>query len=188
LAGLTPKRGPDGRAWEPAPGLAKDVEAWRPPERFLTDCREPKGHWHQNPGSALYHHGKAWGMTEPGRLGWLARQGGRWWAWTAPLEPTWLSYQGRWWWNSEKVWFLLHEAEAWGYRLFLNGRAEGLIHPATGTSMIYSEDGRRVAVVTPGDGAVLFDAVTGQELGRWSQEQINPRMKPSVPSALTLPP
>lgn len=187
LARRLPKNGPDGRPWNPPAAQPKDIESWRPLQRPLTDCRKSEGHWHQASGGWLYHEQKAWAATEEGRLGWLARQGGRWWAWTAAEEPTWLSHQGRWWWKSEGVWFLLHQAQAWAYRLFLNGRAEGLFHPGTGTSMVYSQDGRRVAVVTPGAGAVLFDAVTGQEIRRWSEEELKSRKKPSAPSALTFP-
>lgn len=188
LAQRLPKTGPDGRSWKPAAAQATHVESWRPPQRPLTECRKTKGHWHQASGSWLYHDDKAWAATEEGRLGWMARQGGRWWAWTAEPEPTWLSHQGRWWWKSEGVWFLLHQAQAWAYRLFLDGRAEGLFHPGTGTSMVYSQDGGRVAVVTPGAGAVLFDALTGREIRRWSEDELKTPKKPPTPSALTFPP
>ena len=82
---------------------------------------------------------------------------------------------------------MLHQGEAWGYRTFSDARAEGLIHPMTGTRMLYSEDGRRVAVVTPGDGAAVFDARTGDELARWGESQLKKPAGPRAPSALSLP-
>jgi len=54
--------------------------------------------------------------------------------------------------------------------------------------MLYSADGRRAAVITPGDGAWLFDARTGAVLGRWTEAQMPARPKPHAPSGVTLPP
>jgi len=83
---------------------------------------------------------------------------------------------------------MLHDGEAWGYRLFGERRAEGLIHPRTGTQMEYSADGKRVAMITPGDGAWLFDSHTGAVVERWTEAQMPAKPKPHAPSALSLPP
>lgn len=190
LAKLLPRLGPDGRLLAAEPAEASEVEALRPPDKTLQGCRVPGGHWHSSALGPLYHTGSSWGRPHAGRWAWAARAKEHWWAWTAPEEPTWLEHQGRWWWRSQNVWFLLHEGEPWGYRLFLEGKEEGLIHPGTGTKMVYSSDGLRVAVITPGDGAILFDALTGEEMARWSEEQIRKSKRPAGPSApasVTLP-
>lgn len=186
LLARVPKLGPDGKPfkWFPA-GLAA-VEAAPPPGPELTACKLAKGHWHAAP-AGLYHDRTAWGLGgRPGWL-WLKRAASHWWAWTAKDEPTWLWSRGHWWWKSDGIWFLLHQGEAWGYRIFGEYHQEGLIHPGTGTKMVYSADGLRVAVITPGDGAWLFDAVTGAILGRWSEEQMAKPKPPRAPETLPTP-
>ncbi|HAM35985.1 MAG TPA: hypothetical protein DEB40_11015 [Elusimicrobia bacterium] len=187
LSGLrerVPGQGPDHEPlkWFPAP--AEAVEAARLPGAGELSCRASGGHWH-SPG--LFHHREAWGLWDEQGWLWLARSGQRWWAWTDKDQPCWLWFNGHWWWSSRDVWFLLHQGQAWGYRLFGERQSEGLIHPATGTEMVYSEDGRRVAVITPGDGAWLFDARTGAVLGRWTEDQMPRKPKPRAPGGVTLP-
>ena len=63
----------------------------------------------------------------------------------------------------------------------------GILHPGTGSKMLYSADGARAALITPGDGAWLFDAETGKILGRWTEDQMPRRPTPHAPSSLTLP-
>ncbi len=180
LQAEAPTSGPDGRplAW-PAASLDA-VEAVRPPSE---SCQRTDGHWHDG----IYHDQKAWASQSKDGWLWQEKSDGHWWAFTEPSQPTWLWSNGHWWWKSEGVWFLLHQGEAWGYRLFNEERAEGLIHPATGTRMLYSKDGSRVALITPGEGAWLFDAQTGKTLRRWSEEQMPAPRRPRAPAAISLP-
>jgi len=187
LAARAPKNGPDGRPLQWFPAGLDAVEAARPPGQNLLACRLAGGHWHAQR-AALYHERTAWGLRGNAGCLWLQKSAGCWWAWTAPAEPTWRWHGEHWWWQSGGVWFLLHQGQAWGYRLFSEHQAEGLIHPGTGTRMLYSADGRRAAVITPGDGAWLFDARTGAVLGRWTEAQMPARPKPHAPSGVTLPP
>jgi hypothetical protein len=83
---------------------------------------------------------------------------------------------------------MLHEGDVWGYRLFGEQRAEGLIHPGTGTQLEYSADGKSVAMITPGDGAWLFDASSGALMKRWTEAQMPAKPKVHAPRALSLPP
>jgi hypothetical protein len=187
LARDAPKAGPDGSPLRLSPAPAKAVETLRPPQANAGECRESGRHWH--PGrEPLYHKGQAWGLQHEGGWLWLRKSGKNWWAWTAPDQPTWLWHAGHWWWRSEGVWFMLHQGEVWGYREFGERRAEGLIHPGTGTQLEYSADGERVAMITPGDGAWLFDARSGAVVGRWSEAQMPAKPKPHAPKILSLPP
>ncbi len=43
-------------------------------------------------------------------------------------------------------------------------KRDGFIHPKSGTRIVYSADGLRVAVITPGRGSRVFDARTGRLL------------------------
>ncbi|MBI5241897.1 MAG: hypothetical protein HY926_15600 [Elusimicrobia bacterium] len=185
LERLFPKKGPDGRLlrWRPAPAAA--LEKLKPPEADAARCRRPRRHWH--PGLPAFHAGRAWAVSQAEGWAWLERVGRRWWAWTAPQEPIWLWHEDHWWWRSQDVWFMLHQGEAWGYRTFAERRTEGLVHPGTGTRLEYSADGERVAIITPGDGAWLFDARSGEVLQRWSEEQMPRRPQPRAPSALSFP-
>mgnify|MGYP001607513402 CR=1 FL=1 len=76
------------------------------------------------------------------------------------------------------MWFLLHEGQPWGHAYLERWRREGLVN-ASGAQMIYSSDGRRLAIVAPGEGAVLYDAATGEELDRWSEEEMPRRRSPA---------
>jgi hypothetical protein len=180
-----PRAGPDGqpRRWKSA-NLAA-VEKTSPLDKKLTACRLDAGHWHAAAG--VYHHGKAWGRPTDSGWVWLNQIGERWWAWTSPVRPTWLWNGGRWWWHSKDLWFMLHEGEVWGYRMFQEYRKEGLIHPDSGSQMIYSNDGLRAALITPGDGAWLFDARTGETLQRWTEEQLPAQPRPHAPGSVALP-
>jgi hypothetical protein len=187
LAEQAPRAGPDGKPLSLSPAQAKSLETMRPPDESTTDCRKPGRHWDSGPQPA-YHEGQAWGLQRDGGWLWLKKSGKNWWAWTAPNEPTWLWHAGHWWWRSDGIWFMLHQGEVWGYREFGERRAEGLIHPGTGTQLEYSADGKRVAMITPGDGAWLFDAVSGAVVGRWTEAQMPAKPKPHAPHALVLPP
>jgi hypothetical protein len=185
LLRLFPRTGPDGRPlrWSAAPAAA--LERLKPPEAEAAKCRRATRHWH--PGLPAFHSGRAWAVSQSEGWAWLERTGRRWWAWTAPQEPIWLWHEDHWWWRSQDVWFMLHQGEAWGYRTFAQRNAEGLVHPGSGARLEYSADGERVALITPGDGAWLFDARSGAVLQRWSEEQMPKRPKPRAPSALSFP-
>ena len=187
LAHDIPKAGPDGKPMSLSAADVKALEALRPPGKAAADCHKPGRHWHYGPEPA-YHEGQAWGLQHDGGWLWLKKSGQNWWAWTSPQEPTWLWHKEHWWWRSDGIWFMLHEGEVWGYRLFDERRAEGLVHPGTGTQMEYSADGQRVAMITPGDGAWLFDARSGAVLERWTEAQMPAKIKPHAPRALSLPP
>jgi hypothetical protein len=185
LARLFPKTGPDGKPLRWSPASAAALENLRPPEAEAVKCRRSARHWH--PGPPAFHAGGAWAVGRPEGWAWLQKSGKRWWAWTGADQPTWLWHQERWWWRSQGIWFMLHQGEAWGYRVFGERRSEGLIHPGTGTRMEYSADGERAALITPGDGAWLFDARSGAVLHRWTEAQMPRRPKPRAPSALSFP-
>jgi hypothetical protein len=182
-----PKTGPDGKAFIWVPAQAAALETLRPPGPETASCRRRADHWHAGAPPA-FHAGPAWGLSRGGGWLWLDRSGGQWWAWTAPDQPTWLWHGEHWWWRSDGVWFMLHDGEVWGYRLFGERRTEGLIHPGTGTRLEYSADGERAAMITPGDGAWLFDARSGAVLERWTEAQMPARPKPHAPRAISLPP
>ena len=98
-----------------------------------------------------------------------------------------LWHGSHWWWRSSEAWFLLHEGEAWGYRYWEQWKEEGLIHPNSGTKMVYSADGSKVALITPGNGAQLFDAETGREIGSWTEQEMPKQPQPKAPAALNFP-
>ncbi len=187
LARLMPEAGPDGKPLKLAPAQAAAVETMRPPSEEMAGCGETEGHWHEGE-PPLYHAGAAWGAAAGGGWLWLKKSSGKWWAYTAPGQPTWLWHQGHWWWQSDGVWFMLHQGEVWGYRFFSQKRSEGLVHPGTGTQITYNADGSRAAMITPGDGAWLFDARSGEVLERMEEDAMPRRPKPRAPNKLSLPP
>lgn len=149
-------------------------------------CPRKDGHWHAEPGATLYHAGTGRGLPSGEEWLWLARFERRWWALPDAAAEPWLRHRGRWWSRRDGVWFLLHAGEPWAWRHFSQWEADGLIHPASGTVVVYSEDLARAAVITPGEGAVLFHALSGEELARWTQDELPPRWRPA-PESLTLP-
>ncbi len=191
-----PERIPDeGPLGEKIPGgrpAALDLESVRPP--VIPGRCGKKIHWHADSGGALRHEGPLWGHWARQRWSWLLKHERRWWLEVPPqaregadVPP--LARQGNhWWWKAGGRWFLLHQGEPWAYRSFESLRSEGLIHPETGTRMIYSADAKRVAVVTPGLGAVLFDAETGTELARWTEGQMPKPRRPAAPKTLSFEP
>ena len=177
LPAEAPKIGPDGKPLVWSPASLEALEAASPPQE---SCRSPDAHWH----GEIYHDKTAWASSAKDGWLWQEKSSGHWWAFTEPSQPTWLWHGGHWWWKSDGIWFLLHQGQPWGYRLFNEDRQEGLIHPGTGTQMVYSKDGSRVALVTPGDGAWLFDAQTGETLRRWTEDQMPPKHQPRAPTSL----
>ena len=117
---------------------------------------------------------------------WLEKDGQRWWGLvdSTPL----VRHQRLWWLRQSGVWLVLHEGEAWAWRHFQDwNAAEGLFHPATGTEIVYSPDFSRAAVITPGEGAVVYDAFSGAEIGRIPEEAMPARRRPRAPKSLSLP-
>lgn len=158
-----------------------DVEA-RDPRKLGPACRKRGGHWD----GALWHDGAARGSAADGRWLWLWKAGSRWWARGAAEEPPFLRHQNLWWSKQKGVWFALHEGELWSWRRFSRWDAEGLIRLTDGVEIVYSADFKMAAVITPGAGAVLYDAATGAELGSWLESEM-PRRRPRAPERLRLP-
>ncbi|MDX6770397.1 MAG: hypothetical protein SF051_12755, partial [Elusimicrobiota bacterium] len=189
LAELSPRQPlakPDGRParWTEAP--LRWLESVDPDGAAAPSDRRRDGHWHADEDPPVYHAGPGRGLAREDAWLWLSRLERRWWALPDAGRAPWLRHRGRWWTRERGVWFVLHEGEAWAWRRFARWEAEGLIHPGTGTAIVYSADFARAAVVTPGRGAVLFDAVSGAEIARWSEAELPPRWRPA-PRDLTLP-
>lgn len=174
----------DARKPPAAPGpfaSPADIEA-RDPRKLVPACRKRGGHWD----GALWHDGAARGAAAEGRWLWLWKAGARWWARGAAAEPPFLRHQNLWWSKQKGVWFALHEGELWSWRRFSRWDAEGLIRLTDGVEIVYSADFKMAAVITPGAGAVLYDAATGAELGSWLESEM-PRRRPRAPERLRLP-
>lgn len=187
LAELSPRQPlakPDGAParWTEAPLTWLE----RVPTPADAACRTREGHWHREKADIYYHAGAGRGLAFEDAWLWLARLGRRWWALPDASRAPWLRHHERWWRQDDKIWYVLHEGEPWAWRHFARWEAEGLIHPASGTIIVYSADYARAAVLTPGDGAVLFDALTGNELARWSEEELPVRWR-RAPESLSLP-
>jgi hypothetical protein len=173
LEGMIPARSPDGTALDPSPPGPEAIERLSPPDSegafpgWRKDgAKRRQAHWHAGGSGAQYlHAGPAWGRAHGGHWTWLVLQDRRWWALAGDGQPL-LRHGGAWWWRTPEGWFLLHQGEPWGWKFFPDWKREGLIHPASGTRVVYSEDGSRVAVVTPGSDWAVFDARTGGELAR----------------------
>ncbi|MBI5243504.1 MAG: hypothetical protein HY922_07440 [Elusimicrobia bacterium] len=177
LKKMTPRRLPDGGK----------VDAQTPPPAFIEGLLTPdkdadysvwkkadgigrKFRWHASrQGPYYYHRSSEWGVGKDARWSWMILKSRNWWA-AAGDSPFMVRHADHWWWRTRDGWFLLHQGEPWGWRHFADWKRAGLIHPRTGTRIVYSEDGRRVAVVTPGEEWAVFDAATGQELARGLEE------------------
>ncbi|MBI3288305.1 MAG: hypothetical protein HYZ74_02165 [Elusimicrobia bacterium] len=186
LSFLTRRRPPSLPGGLPAPtrpfGL-EQLEDVDPARDAAAACRRRAPHWHSDP---FWHDGPARGLTRDGRWLWLWRDQTHRWALREPAEDPFLRHQGLWWSKQRGVWFALHEGELWSWRRFSEWDAEGLIRLSDGVQIVYSSDFTRVAVIVPGDGAVLYDAATGLELGRWQEEEL-PRRRPRPPGDLRIP-
>lgn len=190
--GNIPKTGPDGTALSGRRPDAAELELVVPPEAPGRCARKP--HWHSGEGEFRLHEGPVWGVWSRGRWSWLTRLDGRWWIEVPPeaapgdRPPPLVRHRDRWWWRAEGRWFLLHQGQPWAYRNFDGPRSEGFFQPGSGAQMIYSADGARVALVIPGEGAVLFDAGTGAELARWREEEMPKPRRPRAPTRLSFEP
>lgn len=173
---LFPERLPDGRPYERASPPPLAAEALVPPDDrplyedwLYADARRKVGskpHWHQDGSDWLYHAGKAWGAPKDGRWSWLLEYERRWWT-VADGAQRLVRHDGAWWWRTKDGWFLLKGGEPWAWRRFPEWEGHGFIHPTRGTQVVYSADGARLAVMTPGAETVVFDCATGEVLGRF---------------------
>ena len=135
---------------------AREFDAWK-----RSDGRRRDAHWHEGSGTRYWHDGKAWGAVSRGRWAWLAADGRRWWA-LAGGQPL-VRHAGRWWWKSGGAWFLLHEGRALAY--FERLRARGLFDPESGVRVVYSDDGRKAAIVSPEGEAEVVDLAGKKDAG-----------------------
>ncbi|MFH2202378.1 MAG: hypothetical protein ABIJ96_04645 [Elusimicrobiota bacterium] len=181
LKGKYPERLPDGKPYtRKTPGPAH-VERLVPPgehpkyERWLEKDahrgRKDEPHWHIDAANVpFYHMGTSWGRADSGRWTWLIRKGKRWWTVAAGAQRM-VRHAEHWWWKTRDGWFLLHAGEPWAYRHFADWRRQGFIHPRSGTRIVYSADGARVAVVAPDGSARLFDARTGEFIAAFPRKE-----------------
>ncbi len=182
LKGRKPPSLPDG---SPVPALAFEPSVLETldPSRTATACRRAKPHWDDGP---LWHDGAARGLTHDARWLWLWKDDSRWWAVSEPEYAPLLRHQELWWGKKSGVWFALHDGELWSWRRFADWNAHGLLRLTDGVELVYSADFKMVAVITPGEGAVLYDAASGAELGAWLESEL-PRRRPRAPAELRLP-
>jgi hypothetical protein len=150
------------------------------PASFARD-RHPRAHWD----GAVWHRGGERGLVEGNAWLPLRLDAGRWWAFAAGGAQ--LRHDSVWWTKERGVWLVVHEGAPWAWRSFQDWDAEGLFQPGSGTEMVYSRDFTRVAVIVPGEGAAIFDAESGAELGRIAEDRMPPRRRPKGPPQLASP-
>lgn len=183
LRALFPERLPDGRTYERATPAPAVLETLTPPEdrpsyadwldKDAKRGRKAEPHWHMDGKEWVFHAGKAWGLTGGGRWTWMLESGRRWWT-VADGAQRMVRHQDSWWWKTKDGWFLLKGGEPWAWRHFPEWEGDGVIHPTRGTQVVYSADGERVAVITPGQDTLVFDARTGGLLARFPPEGKKP--------------
>jgi hypothetical protein len=171
-AARRPRVAPDGTLLAQKTASAASI-AEIDPAHLPRDSR-PEAHWD----GKRWHDGHARG--ELLNDGWATyyHDADGWWSQAGPTAQPLLRRGGVWWLKTDGLWFVLHDGVAWARRSFQDWDAEGLFHPGTGTEMIYSRDFTRVAVVTPGEGAVVFDAVTGHEVAAIPEALMPARRRP----------
>lgn len=173
-----PALGPDGAPLSVKPLGETEAESVTPPPA----CAKKGVHWDEQDSVRWLHDGALRGRLENGTWAWLQRDQNRWWLWPAPKEKPLLDHQDHWWLESRGMWFLLHDREAWGYQYLHQWGTEGFV-ARSGAQMIYSSDGSRLGLIVPGAGAVVYDARTGAELGRWTEAQLPRRRAAAAPQA-----
>ena len=182
LAGLAAKRPASdamGRIVPPPGRELRAIEAVAP-EKTASDRRR-NAHWD----GETWHERRAHGLARDGGWLWLQKDGARWWG-LVDRTPL-VRHQNIWWLRRSGVWLVLHEGEPWAWRHFQDWGADGLFHPATGTEIVYSPDLSRAAVIAPGEGAVIYDARSGAEIGRIPESAMPARRRPKAPKSLSLP-
>ncbi|MFA5139968.1 MAG: hypothetical protein WC728_12115 [Elusimicrobiota bacterium] len=177
-----PKSLPDGRSYDPktpppahieklaAPDEHPDYQRWLDKDERRRRKDEP--HWHIDASNTpFYHMGKTWGRSDQGRWVWMIQSDRKWWT-VGDGSQRMVRHADHWWWKTADGWFMLHQGQPWAWRHFAEWRRDGLLHPGTETRIVYSADGHRVAVITPGAGAMVFDAATGALLDRFRETRI----------------
>lgn len=190
LHDLTPTTLGDGRPIDPVGPKLSEIDKLAAPDPEVVAghrSRSKKPHWHVHGRDHYLHRAAAWGRWHDKRWSWYLKKGKRWWISAGPKKPPLLLHRGHWWWKQGKMWFILHDGEPWGFRYFSRWKREGFIHPGTGTQIVYSADGRRVAVITPGKGAALFDAYTGRLIRRFSESEMPKKPRPKPPPGSVTP-
>lgn len=183
LAGLELKRPFFDAAGRVVPAPSREVGALEAvtPEEMASDRRQD-AHWD----GETWHERHAHGLTRDGGWLWLLKDRQRWWGLAARTSL--VRHQSLWWLRQNDVWLVLHEGEPWAWRHFQDwDEAEGLFHLGTGTEIVYSSDLSRAAVITPGEGAVIYDARSGAEIGSIPEEDMPARRRPKAPKSLSLP-
>jgi len=174
-----PARGPGGKALPAAPAGLAALDGVDP-AALASDRRKGK-HWDGDE----FHDGDVRGLARGAEWLWLRRAGADWWAFAGGGAQ--VRRDGVWWVKSGGIWFVVHDGAPWAWRSFQDWNAQGLFHPASGTEMVYSRDFARVALVTPGQGAEVFDAETGRKLAVIPETRMPPRRRPKAPERLPLP-
>jgi hypothetical protein len=146
----------------------------------LSRDRRADAHWDGD----QWHDGAVRGFVREGTWLRLERKNARWWAFAGDQGSAQVRHDHVWWTKERGIWFVVHNGQPWAWRPFQDWDAEGLFQPGTGTEMVYSKDFARVAVITPGEGAEVFDAATGEELARIPEDRMPPRRLPKRPPAL----
>ncbi|MBI5629545.1 MAG: hypothetical protein HY921_01535 [Elusimicrobia bacterium] len=176
-AGPLPRHLEDGTPIFPY-GLSLDeAEAVEPPQLKKLGAHHGKVHWHRNDSGHYLHHGDLWGSWSRGHWSWLERQDSRWWLWANASAGALAWQQGHWWLREGERWFLLHQGTPWGYQALINRWGQGGYERPDGSQLLYSADGRRVAVIVSGEGAALYDALSGEALGYWPDSELPARFK-----------
>lgn len=145
-------------------------------------CRRRATHWD----GEVRHEGLARGLRLQEHWLWLRRASGRWWAGIGAEPDAYLRHGAGWWLKQKGLWYLSHMGMPWYPRATDEWGESVLLHPPSGTKMVYSADLSLVALIVPGDGAALYDARSGTMLARWSEADM-PRRRHRAPPSLTLP-
>lgn len=184
LLALPDRRPENDFAGRPTPSAFADLSAAEDlnPAALARD-RHAGPHWDKN----QWHDGPARGLEQGGSWLWTYRDGARLWALAGrPAEPL-LRRGSVWWMKHEGMWFVVHDGEPWALRNFADWGAQGLFQPATGTQIVYSSDYSRAAVITPGNGAEVFDARTGALIGSIPEDRMPAPRRPKMPESLPTP-
>ncbi|MHB2025707.1 MAG: hypothetical protein ACYCPQ_03570 [Elusimicrobiota bacterium] len=156
------------------------VEFVEPPDPKTKRRLNQKG-WFEDGQTLYYRRQGTWGRLNQGAWSWMRHENGHWWLWSAPSRPPLLWEKHHWWIQNAGRWFLVHNGEPWGYRYLNSWGGEGFEN-ADGAKIIYSKDGRRIAVSIPKKGAAVFDADTGEELGNWDAKLFPDKPAAHIPS------
>lgn len=175
-----PAYGPDGKPLSAEPFTPGQLDALDAPDALKKSCAKKQGHWHADRSGGWWHDGGSWGRLEGKSWAWVEKDAARWWAWTTPEARPVMWHQKRWWLEAQGYWFLMHDGEPWGYWFMDRWGQEGFEH-VTGRQLMYSADEKILAVVTPGRGAVAYDAKTGAVVGSWTEDQLPARLRPRQP-------